>query len=387
MNNQNRMNAGAEYVLYRLWATLQDRRGIHAESLLTCLGALAGYSCQACVRQTAALPGVDLAKYALATLEARDGTRYVSGDALSVPLSESPLSICALVSLTLRKLGEPPPDLEDIFDHVAQTVGTRAFGVPRVPGRHRPRRPAIVYLRQVWPQILPIAQRFCRKPMQMPLLFGIALQRAIEVTRELLSPALAASIALECAVAMSKVALPGADADIVARPPSVAMATEINSAPLASAPPARRSDTSPARARANRVPRRRGALDEEMSASTVWAFVANLSPATRIVTATSVAIMIATTTFYKADRGEAREVLSAERAAPSQPIPQGLPVLAEPVRQAQIDEETPRLQQTEPPEPPPDEDISDAPANDDAPPPPDPTNDGSSDIMMSATSN
>ncbi len=59
---------------------------------------------------------------------------------------------------------------------------------------------------------MPIVQRFCRRPLQMPVLFGIALQRAIEHTKDLLSPTLAASIAMECAVAMARVELPALEA-------------------------------------------------------------------------------------------------------------------------------------------------------------------------------
>ena len=92
MNSQNRMNAGAEYVLCRIWAALQDQKGLHAESLLTCLGALAGYACQVCVRQTAALPGADRKKYALVPVESADGMTYLHGEALNGPLTDSPLS-------------------------------------------------------------------------------------------------------------------------------------------------------------------------------------------------------------------------------------------------------------------------------------------------------
>src|SRR5262245_15716949 len=111
------MNAGAEYVVYRIWATLQDRKGIHAESLLTCLGALAGYACQMCVRQTAALPGADPAKYTLTSVERHDGVTYLQSDALNEPLVESRLSVWALVSRAVRKLGEPLPDIEGIVSH------------------------------------------------------------------------------------------------------------------------------------------------------------------------------------------------------------------------------------------------------------------------------
>ena len=91
MNSQNRMNAGAEYVLYRIWATIQDREGIHAASLLTCVGALAGYACQSYVRQAGARAGADSRKFALTSVMANDGSLYFDGDALNLPLAASPL--------------------------------------------------------------------------------------------------------------------------------------------------------------------------------------------------------------------------------------------------------------------------------------------------------
>ena len=201
MNSQNRMNAGAEYVLYRIWATLQDREGIHAESLLTCLGALAGYACQAYARRAGARMGFSQMRDSLA---------------LDRPLIISPMSVWALVRSAVQKTGGALPDLEDITSHVARTLGTGEFGVPRVSGEHRPRRLPIVYLTQLWPQVLPIAQRFCRRPSQLPVLFGIALQRAIEYSK--LEPALAARLAMESAVAMSKATLPAAIAELFQAP-------------------------------------------------------------------------------------------------------------------------------------------------------------------------
>jgi hypothetical protein len=196
------MNAGAEYVLYRIWATLQEREGIHAESLLTCLGALAGYACQAYARRAGG----------------RMGLSQLSSDSLALdrPLVISPMSVWALVRNAVQKIGGQLPDLEDITSHVTGTLGTSAFGVPRVPEAHRPRRLPIVYLTQLWPQVLPIAQRFCRRPSQLPVLFGIALQRAIEYSK--LEPALAARLAMESAVAMSKATLPNAIAELFQAP-------------------------------------------------------------------------------------------------------------------------------------------------------------------------
>jgi hypothetical protein len=238
VNSQNRMNAGAEYVLYRIWAALRDENGIHPESLLTCVGALAGYACQVSVRQAASLPGASPAKFALTVVHADDGRSFLAGAALDGALIEGPLSVWSLVRRAVQKLDEPVPDIEEIARHVSNTVGTPAFGVARVRAGHRARLPAIVYLRQLWPQILPIAQKFCCRPGQLPVLFGIALQRAIEQTEGKLSPALGASIAMESAVAMSKVALP--------ETPSSARSAEVTAA-------AARSAARPAQARTSRT--------------------------------------------------------------------------------------------------------------------------------------
>ena len=333
MNSQNRMNAGAEYVLYRIWAALQDENGIHAESLLTCVGALAGYACQVCVRQSAALPGADRRKYSLVPVENSDGMTYLYGDALNVPLSESPLSVWSFVGRAVQKLDKPLPDIEDIFSHVTQTVGTSAFGVPRVPDENRPHRPAIVYLRQVWPQILPIALKFCSRPMQIPVLFGIALQRALEQTRDMLSPTLGASIAMECAVAMSRVALPEPSASAAIAWPGV-IAVEPNAA----------ADSAPIRA----IPppgRRRAADDDEPSALRVGALVARIPPAARIVTMMFLAFITVAGVMYTPSRREAPAVAREDRedrgarALVGENPPEPLRVVEQPTQLAQVSPE------------------------------------------------
>jgi hypothetical protein len=317
VSSQNRMNAGAEYVVYRIWAALQGQKGIHAESLIICLGALAGYACQVSVRQNAALPGADLRKHALMAVDASDGTTHFHGDALNLPLIQSPLSVWALVSRTVEKLGEPLPDIDDIASHVTETLGTRAFGSPRVSAGHGPRRPAVVYLRQVWPQIFPIAQRFCRKPAEMPVLFGIALQRAIEATRDVLDPKLSASIAMECAVAMSKVALPEDYSDPAIAWSSV-IAKEMNAAPRVLATPAHESRSEPLRARVLPVRKRRNAVGAETGTPRVGTLIANLPPAARVATFVSLAIVAVAAVVYEGDRSEAVQGAREARTAASQ---------------------------------------------------------------------
>lgn len=287
------MNAGAEYVAYRIWATLQDQNGIHAGSLLTCLGALAGYACQA----------------------------YARHARVDVPLTESPLSVWALVGLEVRKLGKPLPDLQEIRNHVAQADGTNALILPRIDEQHRPRHPPIVYLKQIWPQILPIAQRFCSKPMQIPVLFGIALQRAIEQTQHQLDPTLGASLAMECAVAMSKAVLP----ELTVAPINSGMTaytTGGQAAEVAAAPAA------PARKRRNRDA-------EEVSAPRIMAALARFPPAARIVTIMFLAFITVAGVMHEPGRRVASETVRAERAPIGPQSEESMRVAQLPTRDAQ----------------------------------------------------
>jgi hypothetical protein len=284
------MNAGAEYVVYRIWATLLDERGIHPESLLTCLGALAGYACQVAVRHAGPVPSLDSVKH---------------------PLLESPLSVWALCCRAVQKAGEPTPDLEDILSYVNETAGTTAFRVPRAPAGHHPRHSALFYLEQIWPQILPIAQRFCRKPAQLPVLFGIALQRAIEQTQSTLHPTLAASIAMECAVATSRVslALPGT----AMSDPLSDTATNL---PVIVPPPSLPGKPKPATTSTRRIPE---------SARKFGALIARVPPAAQAMTIVALAFVTVAGTTWKPGTSAREETPRAQLvrtafAAPSSEV-------------------------------------------------------------------
>lgn len=359
MNSQNRMNAGAEYVLYRIWATLQDRDGIHAESLLACVGALAGYACQAYVRRAGTRSGGDARKFALTSVTAADGAADLEGDALNLPLIASPLSVWALVRRSLQKLGAPLPDVEVLSAHVTRTLGTSDFGVPRVDGGQRPRALPIVYLTQLWPQVLPIAQRFCRRPAQLPVLFGIALQRAIEHTTERLSPTLGASIAMECAIAMSKATLPATSSDVFQAPPAApgitvpaglnVASTAARGFAFASKPAASTSSGARARSSGSRASRRRRAAGVDTKVIETGGFRARMPSAKVVATLMSLAIVAVTSVAWRSERKEetppiarvastglkAPAFRAADTASPFEP-----PLTFEqPVQQAQMDSE------------------------------------------------
>jgi hypothetical protein len=186
---------------------LKNDRGVHIESLLACLGALAGYACQACVRENHARTGATSPESGLTVASGADGRRYFFGDPLNRLLAEDRCSVWSFTAGAVQHLGKPLPDIEGIFEHVASTVGGAQFGIPRIPADHRPGDVPINYLKAVWPQLLPIAKRFADEPAHLPMIYGLAIQHAIFAARNIIDPTLAATIAMECAVPMSKVDL------------------------------------------------------------------------------------------------------------------------------------------------------------------------------------
>jgi hypothetical protein len=203
----DKLQLGGKEVFGRIVDRMKDSRGIHVESLLACLGALAGYACQASIRARSLLPGAKSPGMQLVIAQGADGRQYFFGDALNAPLAESRLSLWSLTAGAVQKLGKPLPDITGIFEHVASTVGGPEFGIPRVPEAHRPADLPINYLKTMWPVILPIAKPYCTEPSELPVVLGLAIEQAIVMGRTVIDPTLAARIVMECAVPMSKVDL------------------------------------------------------------------------------------------------------------------------------------------------------------------------------------
>jgi hypothetical protein len=186
---------------------LKGERGVHVESLLTLLGALAGYACQFSVREQNIKSGAKSPVSDLTLVTGADGRKYYVGGALNKPLAEDRYSVWSLTAGTVKQLGKPLPDLADILEHATATVGSAQFGIPRLPEGHGGRDLPINYLKAIWPKVLPIAKRFCDEPAHLPMVFALAIQHAILMGKDVIDPTLAGTIAMECAVPMSRVDL------------------------------------------------------------------------------------------------------------------------------------------------------------------------------------
>ncbi|MSQ71883.1 MAG: hypothetical protein EXR27_11435 [Betaproteobacteria bacterium] len=198
---------GANEVLKRLLAVMKDEHGVHIESCLAVLGAMAGYACQHSVREEFVRSGDMPETRAFVVVDAKDGKRYFFGDLVNKPLAESRFSVWSLTAGAAQKMGLPVPDVNEIFKHVSDTVGTDSFGVPRVPEAHRARNLPAKYLKDLWLAVHAHALEYCNYPFELPVVFGLAIQEAIVMGKQVLDPTLAVAIVMESAIPMSKVDL------------------------------------------------------------------------------------------------------------------------------------------------------------------------------------
>lgn len=195
-------------ILARLMKASTTERGVHIESALARLAALAGYACQAGVRAELVHRQGLAENKVFIRVETQGGGRYFMGDPLNKPLVESQHSVWSLALGMARHLGwKGELDLDELFRHVAGSLGSPAFGQPRLPEGHPIGEPLIDGLKVLWPAYLPLLKDFCASPLEWPIAYAMAVQQLMEQGKAVLEPGLALRLVMECAVPMSKVDL------------------------------------------------------------------------------------------------------------------------------------------------------------------------------------
>jgi len=191
-----------------LVAAMRTERGVHAESVLTALAALAGHACQAAVRAEFIERRGWVERQTFVVVETPDGSSYYLGEPIDRGLIDDRLSIWHLACRAARQLGvEALPDLDELGRHVASTFGTPEFGWPRSPSGHEPGRTPIAYLRALWVPFHRIVDRHCERASDWPVAAGLALQQAMVLTAQALEPAMALRLVMETAMPMARVRL------------------------------------------------------------------------------------------------------------------------------------------------------------------------------------
>lgn len=190
-----------------LMRELKDQRGIHCETILTVAGALAGFSAQQALWEGMVKPGKLAITEAFTVIETPSGAAYFFGDmldALLASMEPKHLSIWKIVAgSTLASGGDHLPDMGNLLRHCAATVGTSAFGLPRLPDDHLPSIMPRGALERFWPGarlLLGLAE-----PLHWPIHMAHAAHKLMQAMKGAIAPDLAVRVVMEAAVPMSRV--------------------------------------------------------------------------------------------------------------------------------------------------------------------------------------
>ncbi|RYG22507.1 MAG: hypothetical protein EON93_25060, partial [Burkholderiales bacterium] len=149
-----------------LEAQLSDPQGrVHVETMLSALGALAGFGCQAAVREAVKAGRIN-PKGALVEVTTNDGGTYYFGDQINQPLLEAQISVWKLIAGAAQHAGAKDlPDIIEIVRHVSATVGGGGFGVLRVDPKNQPHEAPIDALKKHWQGCYALITSLPRDPL------------------------------------------------------------------------------------------------------------------------------------------------------------------------------------------------------------------------------
>ena len=189
-------------VLERVFEWETSERGVHLEGAVVTLGALAGKACQVAVLTGIIEKDPVYKGMSVADVTAADGTEYIFGDAINRPLVESTYSVWSLVAGAANSLGATVPDVTELFQHAAASVGTAEFGIPRYAEGTYAERP-VTYLPR-FDELLPIIRASAPDAQQWPIVFGIAIQQLFAIVGKDFDLTVLTRIFMDAAIAMSK---------------------------------------------------------------------------------------------------------------------------------------------------------------------------------------
>lgn len=185
----------SQFLEERIMSIMKDEKGIHIQTLLACLGSLAGYACQqACLAEGAELMIVT----------GKNQENYYFGEQLNYYLIEGQYSVWSLVGGVLEAEKSASFDVIEIVKHVVATGGTDNFAQPRLPENTNIRFQPKEYLELWQPLKEEILEALLIEPKYWALSYAILIQKYILEAKNIIPPKEAGQIVMECAIPMSK---------------------------------------------------------------------------------------------------------------------------------------------------------------------------------------
>jgi hypothetical protein len=218
---------------------LTSERGVHAETLLVSIGAIAGFAAQCAVEERIRkrdvpgaakdMPGLELGKLlhdrGLAVLvTAKSGERYQFGDLINGYLVKQATTVnyhlFGILAAAAAQNGVKYDDLPDpipMFRHASQTVGTPEYGILHPPKPLDPQLTPRQALDKFWPRVKFIFERTdgqgivepakgrSVRPEYWPLITALVARQFLLMARDTLDPRAGVGLIMESAIVMSKV--------------------------------------------------------------------------------------------------------------------------------------------------------------------------------------
>lgn len=183
----------------------KDHR-IHAETILTCAGALAGAAAlyHACVADISFLMPTDELKRILTSPEGEAGARKTLKLISLLASDRGHLSVSRIINGAALFAGATTVcDPGKVLPQVEATIGTPQFGIPQVVSQHAPHELPRAVVARLWPQTKAFLQSAQSDPSRWMLDLAAAAQIFLLQAKAVLAPPIAASLVMQSAVAMS----------------------------------------------------------------------------------------------------------------------------------------------------------------------------------------
>ncbi len=203
---------------------------IHAPTLLSAIGVIAGYAAQ-CAAAAAILSGAKKREADdLIRVGCEDGSVLYYGNEINRHLMIGPGSTYALSGFlagAVIQAGYQPtelPDPAEMLRHISTVACTPEYDVVRAPAPHAPRWNVSQILRAIWPKARVILEHSISPPrvtsplavQHWPVAAAIVAQQYVDLGKDVLPPPVAMAIALESALKASKRRLIGPYASALA---------------------------------------------------------------------------------------------------------------------------------------------------------------------------
>jgi hypothetical protein len=212
-----------------------ERGGVHMETLLCSIGALAGFAAQTAAFHRVEkrdFPGADpqMATAAMAehlrkanlmvVANTKSGESFYFGDLINgyiVPQPTNDYALWNFVAAAAIEAGLAAAELPDyriMFQFAAQSVGTPEFGVPRVAKEHQPQLAPRAALNLFWPRARFILTREDGPgpahgrhvpPRYWPLVIDLVARQCLLMSKGTLDLKVGVALLMESAIAMSKI--------------------------------------------------------------------------------------------------------------------------------------------------------------------------------------